>query len=263
MSTIKILRSHNAVIVVLVVALLAQMPHAQDVFYSQGHAHTWFGWVASIFAAVALEIAVLVFVVRGNIYASWGFALFSIAINLVYYADAQSAWWMPNPSWLLSAGLPIAIALYSHEVADQSEESPVTVQPDMQPHYAIVLRQLDDMLFEVRSLQEEMESVQSKITTVQEPEFAVQIEVDYAQIETDTVQPEIDDAQTDCAEEETTVQDETPIVHEPVDLKQRSAQLKSEGFSNAQISEMLGVHRNTISAWNRQPLHTNGYHKEA
>jgi hypothetical protein len=194
-NTIKLLRSHNAVIVVLVVALLAQMPHAQDVFYRQGHAQTWFGWVASIFAAVALEIAVLVFVVRGNIRASWGFAAFSVAINLIYYADAQSAWYMPNPSWLLSAGLPIAIALYSHEVAEPVHDAKTTVQDDAQPSYAIV-------------------------------------------------------------------QSENDIVHDDIDPKYKAAQLKSEGFSNTEIATMMGVHRNTISAYLRQPLHTNGYHKE-
>jgi len=126
MEPIKLLKSQNAVIVVLVVALLAQMPHAQAVFYDNGHTQNLLGLVFSIFAAVALEIAVLVFVVRGNVHASWGFALFSIAINLVYYADAQAAWYLPNPSWLLSAGLPIAIALYSHEVAEPlHEEKPL------------------------------------------------------------------------------------------------------------------------------------------
>lgn len=191
MSTIKLLRSHNAVIVVLVVALLAQMPHAQDVFYRQGHAQTWFGWVASIFAAVALEIAVLVFVVRGNIRASWGFAAFSVAINLIYYHTAQSAWYIPNPSWLLSAGLPIAIALYSHEVAE--------------PVHTVRSSKDDD-----------------------------------ARIEYVIVQPPTD------------------IVQDDIDPKQRAAQLKSEGFTNAQISEMMSVHRNTVSAWLRQPVHVNG-----
>ncbi len=199
MEPIKLLKSQNAVIVVLVVALLAQMPHAQAVFYDNGHAQNLLGLVFSIFAAVALEIAVLVFVVRGNIRASWSFALFSIAINLVYYADAQAAWYLPNPSWLLSAGLPIAIALYSHEVADQAE----IVQDDARPEYTIV--------------QPAAEIVQSEIS----------------------------------------------IVHGDVDPRQRAAQLKSEGFTNAQIGEMMGVHRNTISAYLRQPIHTNGYHKEA
>jgi hypothetical protein len=40
--------------------------------------------------------------------------------------------------------------------------------------------------------------------------------------------------------------------------KAQARQLKSEGFTNMQISEMLGVHRNTVSGWVK---HTNGHSK--
>jgi hypothetical protein len=118
---IKLLKSQNAVVAVLVLALLAQMPHAASVFYHYSHAQNVWVSLQSIGFAVALEVAVLVFVARGSIQTSWGFAVFSIAINAVYYSDGSmstllsaSSW----PFWLLSAGLPVAIALYSHEVAD-------------------------------------------------------------------------------------------------------------------------------------------------
>ena len=111
------LRTQDSVLAVLVLALLAQMPHAQHVFYGLSQDLGWFGWVQSWFAAVALEFAVLVFVVRGKTLESWGFAAFSIAINLIYYYVPEVALWMPRATWLLSAGLPVAIALYSHEVA--------------------------------------------------------------------------------------------------------------------------------------------------
>lgn len=111
------LRTQDSVLAVLVLALLAQMPHAQHVFYGLSQDLGWFGWVQSWFAAVALEFAVLVFVVRGKTLESWGFAAFSIAINLIYYYVPEVALWVPRATWLLSAGLPVAIALYSHEVA--------------------------------------------------------------------------------------------------------------------------------------------------
>lgn len=130
MKPIELLKSQNAVIIVLVVALLAQMPHAEAVFYDHGQAHDWLGRVASIFAAIALELAVLVFVVRGSIFASWGFAAFSVAINLVYYYRADASWADLAPTILLSAGLPIAIALYSHEVADPVHGALASVQDD-------------------------------------------------------------------------------------------------------------------------------------
>lgn len=137
MKPIELLKSQNAVIIVLVVALLAQMPHAEAVFYDHGQAHDWLGRAASIFAAIALELAVLVFVVRGSIRASWGFAAFSVAINLVYYYRADASWADLAPTILLSAGLPIAIALYSHEVAEPVHGAPITVQDDASIVHAI------------------------------------------------------------------------------------------------------------------------------
>lgn len=127
------LRTQNSVLAVLILALLAQMPHAQHVFFGLSQDLGWFGWVQSWFAAVALEFAVLVFVVRGKTIESWGFAAFSIAINLIYYYVPDVALWMPRATWLLSAGLPVAIALYSHEVAskEKPEVNNVEVKPEV------------------------------------------------------------------------------------------------------------------------------------
>jgi hypothetical protein len=124
------LQSKRVLVGVLVLALVAQMPHAQEVFYEMGRDHGWFGWVQSWFAAVALEVAVLVFVVRSNVRVSWAFAAFSIAVNLMYYYDALTPFVAPV---LLAAGLPIAIALYSHEVAHEEGKSAHVEQPTAQP----------------------------------------------------------------------------------------------------------------------------------
>ena len=121
MKTLRLLQSSDAVLAVLILALLAQMPHAQHVFYDLSKDLGWFGWVQSWFAAIALEFAVLVFVVRGKTVESWGFAVFSVAINLVYYYNPEIVWYLPKSTWLLSAGLPVAIALYSHEVAGKHQ----------------------------------------------------------------------------------------------------------------------------------------------
>jgi len=120
---IKHLKSSTAVIVVLTLALLAQMPHAQYVMFSRSRDHDWLGKTETIIGAIALEIAVLVFAVRGNVKVSWGFAAFSVCVNLAYYYDNPASLWTPT-NWLLSAGLPIAIALYSHEVMDNHDEQP-------------------------------------------------------------------------------------------------------------------------------------------
>ncbi len=112
---VKALSTKQTLFFVLVLALIAQMPHAQHVFSLAGQDRTWFGWVQSWFGAIALELAVLVFVMRSNVRVSWGFALFSVCINLMYYYDAIAIYLAPL---LLAPGLPIAIALYSHEFAN-------------------------------------------------------------------------------------------------------------------------------------------------
>ena len=140
------LKSQNAVVAVLVLALLAQMPHAKYVFLDDSHDHSWFGWLQAWGGAIALEVAVLVFVIRGNVRVSWGFALFSVAVNLIYYSEPHIAWYVPRASWLLSAGLPVAIALYSHEVAHVPDES-----------------SSDELQTEINRLQIELESVSTKL----------------------------------------------------------------------------------------------------
>lgn len=123
--TIKIFKSSNAVVVVLVLALLAQMPHAQFVLYNSSREQNNWTWWQAVIGAIALEIAVLVFTVRGNVRVSWGFAAFSISINLIYYLTDSAKWYEPK-FILLSAGLPIAIALYSHEVVERTDDNEAT-----------------------------------------------------------------------------------------------------------------------------------------
>jgi len=120
---IKHLKSSTAVIVVLTLALLAQMPHAHYVLYENSRDTGALSWIEAAVGAVALEMAVLVFTVRGNVPVSWGFAAFSVCINLMYYYQTNDSLFKPE-AWLLSAGLPAAIALYSHEVMDNHTEQP-------------------------------------------------------------------------------------------------------------------------------------------
>lgn len=129
--TIKILKSSNAVIAVLVLGLLAQIPHAQHVFYTSSQGANFWTWLEAVMGAIALDGAVLVFAVRGNVKVSWGFAAFSVFINLIYYQKPDMIWYIPDKSWLLSAGIPIAIALYSHEVVEEPKEC--TDEPKQQP----------------------------------------------------------------------------------------------------------------------------------
>ena len=117
---IEILRTPAATLVVLVAALLAQLPHAADVFRlivrGEGLLHVLHGYSY----AVALELAVLLFVVQRRNAESYVFALVSICVNLAYYAlhGVQLFSVAALPAWLVSVALPAAIARYSHLIVD-------------------------------------------------------------------------------------------------------------------------------------------------
>lgn len=111
------LRSDGAVLLALTLALLAQIPHAASVFYRLAPGGR-LDIAQAIVYAVALEIAVLLFVMRGRRVVSGLFALGSIAVNLLYYFPEFGI----AAAVLISAALPLAIALYSHEAAEDSSD---------------------------------------------------------------------------------------------------------------------------------------------
>jgi hypothetical protein len=118
---IQILRSQVATLAVLSLALLAQLPHAAEVFMIAGASHGWLAWLHGLAYAVALELAVLLFVVQERRSESYGFAIVSVLVNLAYYAERVSLFSVQAlPAWLISLALPIAIALYSHAIAGDS-----------------------------------------------------------------------------------------------------------------------------------------------
>lgn len=232
MKTLRVLQSSDAVLAVLVLALLAQMPHAQHVFFQFSKELGVPGWIQSWFAAIALEFAVLVFVVRSKTLQSWGFAAFSVAVNLVYYYDPQVAWYLPKATWLLSAGLPVAIALYSHEVANKHTEQADTVQPAAQVTRTHTKRnvQVDE--------QSEQYTVVSQKPIVQA-----------------TVQPMLETVKQAVLD---TVRLSSPTTVQPdfasmtsQEKKAYIAQLILAGtpINQSQTAVQLGVSRTTLSAW--------------
>jgi hypothetical protein len=129
------LESSNATLAVLVLALVAQTPHAADVFRLIVHSEGWTAIAHSYSFAIALELAVLLFVVQNRQKESYGFAGVSIAMNLSYYAlhGVQLIAINALPALLVSVALPVAIARYSHAVAGSHEAQPVQdakVPPD-------------------------------------------------------------------------------------------------------------------------------------
>lgn len=110
-------------------ALAAQIPHAQHVFFEWGHAQGFGGALNAWVYAVAVESAVFFFVLRGWAWVSWGFALASVGVNVAYYSIAHAAQFGPGfmfdpglfsvtwSMWLLSIILPVAVAAFSHATA--------------------------------------------------------------------------------------------------------------------------------------------------
>lgn len=127
MNVIAWLRTPIATLIVLCAALLSQMPHAADVFRLLVAGEGIWATVHGYAYAVALELAVLLFVVQRRNAESYVFAGVSILVNLSYYAlhGTNLFVFAALPAWLVSIALPAAIARYSHLLV----ESPAT-----QPH---------------------------------------------------------------------------------------------------------------------------------
>jgi hypothetical protein len=134
------LRTPAATLAVLCMALIAQLPHAADVFRLIVAGEGWLAMLHGYAYAIALELAVLLFVVQRRDLESYLFACVSVCVNLSYYAlhgiDLFSV--AALPAWLVSVALPAAIARYSHLLVD--EPAPVgavdAAQPDNEPDAA-------------------------------------------------------------------------------------------------------------------------------
>lgn len=124
------LRTPIATLIVLIAALLAQLPHAADVFRLVVHGDGIWQVLHSYSYAIALELAVLLFVVQRRNVESYLFAAVSVCVNLAYYAlhGVNLFTVAALPAWLISIALPAAIARYSHLIVDAAHVAPDTVQ---------------------------------------------------------------------------------------------------------------------------------------
>lgn len=132
---IELLRRSWVALLVLVLALIAQIPHAAFVsnaapYLGQvGYKVQEPGLLSLAYAfAIGFEMLTLMFVVHGHRVASYGFSAASFAINLCYYSMHGVALWsmVALPAWLLSVLLPCAIASYSHILAG-AQDTPLQV----------------------------------------------------------------------------------------------------------------------------------------
>ena len=204
------LRTPIATLIVLVAALLAQLPHAADVFRLAVHGDGAWQVAHSYSYAIALELAVLLFVVQRRNVESYLFAAVSVCVNLAYYAlhGVNLFTVAALPAWLISIALPAAIARYSHLIVDAAH-SDAQVTPSVQ----------DDTV---------QESADKPKRTRR----------------TERTEPEIvqDDAHTQDAQ---IVQDTPPVA----DAKAQALQMAQEGITVADIARTLGANYNTVRSW--------------
>lgn len=106
------LKTESAIFIVICLALVAQMSHAQA--EAAAHLHEglsrWSILLQSWTYAIALESLALAFALRGKTWQSWFFAAISFCVNLSYYADSG----ITPTELLFSASIPMAIAMCSH-----------------------------------------------------------------------------------------------------------------------------------------------------
>ena len=117
-------------LVALLLALVAQLEHTAQVFMQTVNATGDGAQVHAYAFAIAVETAVLLFVLHGHKRISYGFAIATFATNLSYYAmhgvDLTSI--AGAPAWLMAGLLPAAIVGYSHTIAD-APHSATPAQP--------------------------------------------------------------------------------------------------------------------------------------
>lgn len=129
--TLSLLRTPGAMLAALLLALVAQLEHTAQVFSMVVGASGVYAGVHAYAFAIAVETAVLLFVLAGHRWISYGFALATAATNLSYYAMHGINLFSiaALPAWLMSLLLPAAIMGYSHTIAESNPRTDVETKP--------------------------------------------------------------------------------------------------------------------------------------
>lgn len=118
----------------------------------------------------------------------------------------------------------------------------------------------DDALFDldldIKRRKAELELEQEK--AVHALKLELQREKEQAKLHKAAHKPAQSDAQSEVSTTGSTVPDMQHIVH--LSKQEQAKQLHSEGFTNAEISRLLSVHRNSVGNWLKE-TNGNGYHK--
>jgi hypothetical protein len=223
---LKVLRSQSFLILVLALALLGQVPHAAHVFLHFSIASGVWATLHSYAYALAVEMAILLFVVHARHMESYIFAGVSVLVNLAYYSMQVSLFtFAALPVWLVSFALPCGIALYSHLLAD-----------DLQEVETFDLRKLASKVrnyFSNASYTSKDDMQVASKTNNASTDMQLAGEASYAS-EVEVISPASLDASLD-------------------DLKVIAQELRSEGKSLAEIAQVVGKSESWVSRNSKAP----------
>ena len=237
------LRTPSAMLVALLLALVAQLEHTAQVFMQTVNATGDGAQVHAYAFAIAVETAVLLFVLHGHKRISYGFAIATFATNLSYYAmhgvDLTSI--AGAPAWLMAGLLPAAIVGYSHTIADV-------------PHGATPAQPAATTT--PRRWQFWRKPAESTTTD----------NLARAAVQTPTARPSATSGHPDATPAAAPEPAAAPKQPEPdampqPDKRTQAMQLRDEGYTAAEIAKMTDAKYSTVQSWlRRATAQTNGVH---
>jgi hypothetical protein len=104
--------SEEGIMLWTILLLIVMVSHTSYIFYNHAVTKDLLSIIMSIIYAIAVEIAILIFVLKGRTKLSLTFGFFQVIINLFYYYESLNEY----APLLLSIEIPLALAAYSHEI---------------------------------------------------------------------------------------------------------------------------------------------------
>lgn len=113
------IKSESGIACFTVLALLVMIAHSAWVFEAISHFKDYSiaSKIQAVAFAVSVDLAILVFVLRGRTWLSIGFSIFQVMMNFLYYYERLNSGFDWFAAIFISFSLPIAIGAYSHEIA--------------------------------------------------------------------------------------------------------------------------------------------------
>jgi hypothetical protein len=238
------LRTPSAMLVALLLALVAQLEHTAQVFMQVVHASGDGAQVHAYAFAIAVETAVLLFVLHGHKRISYGFAIATFATNLSYYAmhgvDLTSI--AGAPAWLMAGLLPAAIVGYSHTIADTPNTTATTTpaKPATRRRWQFWRKPTEPATTHATSNTTTPTPVATPSESGGHSEAVSATSAPAEQTGATSGQPEGADVPTH-------------------DTRTQALQLRDEGYTAAEIARMTGAKYSTVQSWlRRATVQTNG-----